>query len=62
MKLAAALLLLWLTKLDCPAQQQLADMIATPNRPTVTNTADTTQFGVLEIEFGIGAHCKQFLA
>jgi hypothetical protein len=59
MKLTAALLLLWLAKLDCSAQQQLADMIATPNRPTVTNTAETTQFGVLEIELGIGAAARQ---
>ena len=59
MKLTAALLLLWLTTLDCRAQQQPADLIATPNRPTVTNTAETTQFGVLEIEFGISSAARQ---
>lgn len=59
MKLAAALLVLWLSAGDCPAQQQPVDLIATPNRPTVTNTAETTQFGVLEIEFGIGAAARQ---
>ena len=31
------------------------ELVATPNRPTVTNTADTTQRGVLEIEDGIAA-------
>ena len=31
------------------------ELVATPNRPTVTNTADTTQVGVLEIEFGVFA-------
>jgi hypothetical protein len=59
MKLTAALLLLWLTTVDCRAQQQLADLTATPNRPTVTNTAETTQFGVLEIEFGISSAARQ---
>ncbi len=59
MKLTAALLLLWLTTVDCRAQQPLADLTATPNRPTVTNTAETTQFGVLELEFGISAAARQ---
>jgi hypothetical protein len=59
MKLTAVLLLLWLTTVDCRAQQQLADLTATPNRPTVTNTAETTQFGVLEIEFGISSAARQ---
>ena len=59
MKLTAALLLLWLTTVDCRAQQQLADLIATPNRPTVTNTAETTEFGVLEVEFGISSAARQ---
>jgi hypothetical protein len=58
MKLTAALLLLWLTTVDCRAQQ-LVDLTATPNRPTVTNTAETTQFGVLEIEFGISSAARQ---
>ena len=59
MKLTAALLALWLTAVDCPAQQQPVDLTATPNRPTVTNTAETTQFGVLEIEFGISSTAQQ---
>jgi hypothetical protein len=59
MKLAAALLLLWLTPVDCRARQQPPDLIATPNRPTVTNTAETTQLGVLEIEFGISSAARQ---
>ena len=59
MKLAAALLLLCLTIVDCRAQQQPPELIATPNRPTVTNTAETTQFGVLEIEFGINSAARQ---
>jgi hypothetical protein len=59
MKLAAFLLLLCLTTVACRAQQQPPELIATPNRPTVTNTAETTQFGVLEIEFGISAAARQ---
>jgi hypothetical protein len=59
MKLTAAVLLLWLTTVGCRAQQQLAKLTATPNRPTVTNTAETTQFGVLEIEFGISSAAQQ---
>ncbi len=59
MKLTAALLLLWLTTVDCRAQQQVAKLTATPNRPTVTNTAETAQFGVLEIEFGISSAARQ---
>ena len=59
MKLTAALLVLWLTAVDCPAQQQPVELTATPNRPTVTNTAETTQFGVLEIEFGISSAAQQ---
>lgn len=59
MKLTAALLLLFLTTVDCRAQQQPDELIATPNRPTVTNTAETTQFGVLEIEFGISSGAQQ---
>jgi hypothetical protein len=58
MKFTAALLLL-LTTVDSRAQQPLPELIATPNRPTVTNTAETTQFGVLEIEFGISAAARQ---
>ena len=59
MKLTAALLVLWLTAVDCCPQQQPVDLTATPNRPTVTNTAETTQFGVLELEFGISAATQQ---
>jgi hypothetical protein len=58
MKFIAALLLL-LATVDCRAQQQLPELTATPNRPTVTNTAETTQLGVLEIEFGISAAARQ---
>jgi len=59
MKLAAALLLLWLTAVECRAQQPPLELTATPNRPTVTNTAETTQFGVLEMEFGISSAAQQ---
>ena len=59
MKVTAALLLLWLTTVDCRAQQARTDWTTTPNRPTVTNTAEITQFGVLEIEFGISAAARQ---
>jgi hypothetical protein len=41
----------------CAAQTPPAtapdELVATPNRPTVTNTADTTQIGILELEFGV---------
>ena len=59
MKLAAALLLVCLTTVAGHSQQQPPELIATPNRPTVTNTAETTQFGVLEVEFGISAAARQ---
>lgn len=59
MKLMAALLLLWLTAADCRAQQSRVDLTAIPNRPTVTNTAETTQFGVLELEFDISSAARQ---
>ena len=59
MKLAAALLLLCWTAVACCSQQQPPELIATPNRPTVTNTAETTQFGVLEVELGISAAARQ---
>lgn len=42
-----------------PANAPQPDIVATPNRPTVTNTADTTQVGVLEIEFGIASARRQ---
>ncbi len=58
MKLTAALLLLFLA-VDCYAQQPPVDLVATPNRPTVTNTAETTQYGVLELEFGINSAARQ---
>jgi hypothetical protein len=58
MKLMAALLLVS-TAVDCRGQQQPVPLTATPNRPTVTSTAETTQFGVLEIEFGISAAARQ---
>ena len=63
-----ALIVLLLAGL-CAAQQQQpqastpdddpTQMQATPNRPTVTNTAETTQGGVLEIEYGISAAALQ---
>ena len=60
MRLVATLLLLGLTAFSCRAQQQQPpELIATPNRPTVTNTAETTQLGVLEIELGISAATRQ---
>lgn len=34
----------------CPPEN---DLVATPNRPTVSNTAETTQCGVLELEYGV---------
>jgi len=38
------------------------ELTATPNRPTVTDIAETTQRGVLELEFGIAAtHREQAL-
>jgi hypothetical protein len=58
-KHTAALLLVCLTAVGCRAQQQQVELTATPNRPTVTNTAETTQLGVLEIEFGISAAAQQ---
>jgi len=39
--------------------QQTPTLTATPNRPTVTNTAETTQFGVLELELGVSAASRQ---
>ena len=58
MKLMATLLLVS-TAMVCRGQQPPVPLIATPNRPTVTNTAETTQYGVLEIEFGISAAARQ---
>ena len=58
MKIAAALTLLCAVAVECAAQAA-PEMVATPNRPTVTSTADTTQLGVLEIEFGVGAAARQ---
>lgn len=59
MKFAAATLLWCLLAAVCRAQQPTVDLVATPNRPTVTNTAETTQYGVLEIEFGIYSAARQ---
>lgn len=58
MRVAAALVFLCLMAGECAAQQP-PELVATPNRPTVTNTADTTQLGVLEIEFGVSAAATQ---
>jgi hypothetical protein len=58
MRFLPALLLVW-AAVACRGQQSVVPLTATPNRPTVTNTAETTQFGVLEIEFGISAAARQ---
>src|ERR1700733_9756736 len=59
LQLLAAFLLLLLT--SCGLQAQFLDrqtgcytapIIANPNRPTVANPADITQYGVLEVEYG----------
>ena len=59
MKRAYLALIVFVVALSLSAQQQTGvasdELVATPNRPTVTNTADTTQRGVLEIEDGIAA-------
>jgi hypothetical protein len=53
---AAALLFLHLqmARADCPGAEPIAPgtIVANPNRPTVANPADITQYGVLEIEYG----------
>lgn len=56
---AIAALMLVSTAVGCLGQQQPVRLSATPNRPTLTNTAETTQFGVLEVEFGISAAARQ---
>jgi hypothetical protein len=39
--------------MDGKADRMYADSIAAnPNRPTVSNPADVTQYGVLELEYG----------
>ena len=58
MKLVVALLLVS-AGAACWGQQQPISLTATPNRPTVTNTAETTQLGVLELEFGVYAAAQQ---
>ena len=65
MRIAPALLLLFFFAATAPAQTPSSanpppdEIVATPNRPTVTNTADTTQRGVLELEFGIYSASRQ---
>ena len=59
MKAAAALFFVFVVLGECAAQQTPLELVATPNRPTVTNTADTTQLGVLELEFGVSAAARQ---
>ncbi len=61
MKAAAALISVCAWLGTCAGQQAgpPVDLVATPNRPTVTNTADTTQQGVLELEFGVAAASRQ---
>jgi hypothetical protein len=51
------MVLLWAAALSFA--QQAPTLTATPNRPTVTNTAETTQFGVAEVEFGVSAASQQ---
>jgi hypothetical protein len=58
MKITAVLLLVSIAAV-CSGQQASVPLTAIPNRPTVTNTAETTQYGVLEIEFGISAASRQ---
>src|SRR5689334_14182775 len=41
---------------DCPPAVP-GIIVANPNRPTVANPADITQFGVLELEYGF-AHAQ----
>lgn len=60
MKAAAVVVSFLLILGECAAQQPPPpQLVATPNRPTVTNTAETTQVGVLEIEFGVSTAAQQ---
>lgn len=65
MRIGTTLLLAALLAVFAVAQQPSSanpppdEIVATPNRPTVTNTADTTQRGVLELEFGIDSAPRQ---
>ena len=61
MKASILLIAIGFLAASCAAQSTppLPELVATPNRPTVTNTADTTQVGVLEIEFGVAAASQQ---
>ena len=63
MKVVGVVLVLSSLVSICAAQSQTnpppPELVATPNRPTVTNTADTTQVGVLEIEFGVASALRQ---
>jgi Putative MetA-pathway of phenol degradation len=45
--------LLWLVSVDCSFAQD--ELVAVPNRPTVSTTAQPVQAGVLETEWGIDA-------
>lgn len=54
-----SLLLVWFCSGGLCFGQQSDTLTATPNRPTVTNTAETTQLGVLEVEFGVSAASRQ---
>lgn len=49
------LLLLVVTALPCGSLIADDEINANPNRPTVSNPADITQYGVLEMEYGITA-------
>jgi hypothetical protein len=47
---------------DCPRAEGVAPgtIVANPNRPTVANPADITQYGVLELEYGYEHDKAQF--
>jgi Putative MetA-pathway of phenol degradation len=47
---------------DCPGADSVAlgTIVANPNRPTVANPADITQYGVLELEYGYENDKAQF--
>lgn len=49
--LAACLLLSVNSTAQCPGQPT-SGIVANPNRPTVADPADITQYGVLEVEYG----------
>jgi hypothetical protein len=58
LSVVAALLYFWtpVVHADCPDAEP-GKIVANPNRPTVADPADITQYGVLELEYGY-AHVK----